>query len=252
MAEAKKDPSANGGREPGSLATLKNCFPAFTEAIVNQRVLDYACGYGDQARAMAYAGAKQVTGYDVSRYALEKARELTPARLGEEVRFTDDLNGLGQFDVVVCQNSFEHFLSPESELGKMLYAVKPDGALLLTFGPPWHSPWGAHMDAWCRLPWFQNWPFRLLFTENVVMRVRQTFRTDERGPKWFYRDVGLGQMTIRRFEAMLAKGDFYIPYRRYSCCWGVDFLQHIPFLREWFINHVSVVVMKRVPNGRLK
>lgn len=252
---AKVDPSARKhGGDP--LQILKSSFPGFLERIRGRAVLDYGCGYGEQVRAMAASGARGVVGFDVSAYALGEARAASDA-FGDRVTFTDTITKAENVDVVTCQNSFEHFLQADYELCQMLAVLRPGGSIFITFGPPWHSPWGAHMDAWCRLPWIQNWPLRLLFPEDLVMKVRRTFRKDAAGPKSTYRSVGLGKMTVRAFEDLMSHFKLKVTYRRYSCCWGLDWLQRVPIIREWFINHISVIVEKEAawigaPIGSLK
>ena len=245
LAEAKKDPCERKAENRHALDTLLANFPEFGRQIKGKTVLDYGCGYGEQVTAMAAAGARKVIGYDPSEDALKIAKAAMKPEDGS-IGYIRSLSGFVRFfDVVVSQNAFEHFLDPETDIEKMMYVTDHGGLIFITFGPPWHAPWGAHMEAWCRIPWIQNWPLRWIFLERTVMKVRQTYRTDSTGPKWTYHSVGVGKMTVHRFERLIRKHGAHVIYRRYTCCWGLNFLQHIPIVREWMINHISVVIQKR-------
>ena len=69
--------------------------------------------------------------------------------------------------------------------------------MLLTFGPTWLHPLGGHLFS--VFPWAH-----LVFTEPALIRWRARFRKD--GATRF-REVegGLNQMTIRRFERLVAE-----------------------------------------------
>lgn len=251
QAEARKDPSAVKSDNAHALDTLKSSFPAFLDQMAGKIVLDFGCGYGEQVTALArQSNAERIVGFDPSEPHLEVARgNMVDSDVGR-FGYTRTLYGFTSFfDVVISQNAFEHFLTPRIDMAKMLSVTGPDGRIFITFGPPWHSPWGAHMDAWCRLPWIQNWPLRLLFPETMVMKVRQSYRNDSAGPKWTFESVGLGKMTVDRFERLIEDLGARVVFRRYSCCWGLNWLRHVPVVREWFVNHISVVIEKPAQGG---
>jgi tellurite resistance protein TerC len=215
--------------DPGSgntLAVLEREFPDLRHRVAGRTVLDFGCGDGHQAAALAALGAR-VTGLDTSTKALEAARAAHPG-----LRFVESTDET--FDVVVSQNAMEHFPQPEETLQRMLDRVGPGGSLLLTFGPPWFAPYGAHMRFFCRVPWIQ-----LLFSERAIMAVRARYRRD--GATRF-EDVeqGLNRMSVARFERMI--DGMRVTQRHYRCVRGLQFLARIPLLRELFVNQVTVVV----------
>jgi len=136
-------------------------------------------------------------------------------------------------DLIVSQNSFEHFLHAESVLTHMHTALAPGGKIFITFGPPWFAPWGAHMAFFCRLPWVQ-----VLFLEQTVMEVRQLFKPD--GGR-SYQEVGLAQMSVDKFERTIQASGLRCIARRYECIRGMHWLQFTPF-RELFINRISCLL----------
>ena len=87
----------------------------------------------------------------------------------------------GGFDIVLSHNSMEHFGDPARILDVMKSALKPDGRLYITFGPPWYAPYGSHMHFFTRVPWVN-----LLFSERTVMAVRARYRNDadRKGRAW--------------------------------------------------------------------
>ena len=143
------------------------------------------------------------------------------------------LNG---FDIVISKDSFEHFRNPSMILNKMYRLINGSGKLLITFGPPWLAPYGSHMHYFCKVPWIN-----VLFSEEAVMKVRGRFRSDGAIK---YEDVesGLNKMTIAKFEHIIKSGNLKIEYKNYKCVKGINLLSKVPYLREYFINHVSVIL----------
>jgi hypothetical protein len=70
--------------------------------------------------------------------------------------------------------------------------LKPDGAVWITFGPPWYHPFGGHLFS--VFPWAH-----LLFTEFALIQWRGRFKFD--GASRFSEvEGGLNQMSIARFK----------------------------------------------------
>lgn len=64
---SKKQPSSEKEQEgdtDNALSTLQNAFPEFLSVISNKEIIDFGCGIGNQAIAMAKRGAKHVLGID--------------------------------------------------------------------------------------------------------------------------------------------------------------------------------------------
>ncbi len=72
---------------------------------------------------------------------------------------------------------------------------------------------------------------------------RAKYRPD--GAKRF-REVpgGLNQMSIRRFEKLVDEAGLILKSRKYECVRGMNFFASIPVLREFFINHVTVLLTR--------
>jgi SAM-dependent methyltransferase len=145
----------------------------------------------------------------------------------------------GQFDFVLSLDAMEHYSDPAFILKEMHLALRPGGRLLLSFGPPWYSPYGAHLRFMSPVPWIH-----LFFSENALMEERRRFRSD--GAKKFSEvEGGMNQMTVGRFERMLGSSGFSIERKKMKCVYRMNFLGWIPLVRELFVNEVSVVAVKR-------
>lgn len=114
-------------KEP--LTVLKREFPELLEFLPGKTVLDFGCGNGDRAAALAKHGCR-VTGYDNNPHALEIAR----AEHGATVTFTGS-PPTGSFDIVLSLDSMEHLSQPSEVLQKMLALTSPRGLVLVTFEP---------------------------------------------------------------------------------------------------------------------
>jgi SAM-dependent methyltransferase len=239
--EREAGPQGAGALD-GALGLLQEKIPRFEERARGRAVVDFGCGAGAQAVALARGGAAKVLGVDTDLRALEAARALARQhKVEDRVTFVPEARpeDEGAFDLVLSQNSMEHFPEPERILRLMLALVRPGGELLITFGPPWFAPYGSHMRFFTPVPWVN-----LLFSEETVMAVRARFRDD--GARR-YTEVrnGLNKMTVARFERLMAGLPGEVTYRRYDGVWGADPLCALPVARELFVNHITCVFARR-------
>ncbi|MGE4064491.1 MAG: class I SAM-dependent methyltransferase [Rhodospirillaceae bacterium] len=214
-----------------ALSDLLCQFPHLKSLIRGKRVLDYGCGDGFQAVAMAEAGAAFVLGVDIVEQRLNHARRM--ARGIPNVVFARAIEG--EFDVAISLNSFEHFPEPDRNLDELAAAITPGGLILITFGSPWLSPYGSHMNFFTDLPWVN-----VLFPEKTVFRVRQLYRDDT---LLTYVPL-MNKMTIRRFERIIAKSGLKVVSLEYKAIRNFPVLSHLPGLREFFLNRVNCILTR--------
>ncbi len=220
---------------PHALDRWLDVLPDFRNRIQNAHVMDFGCGEGFQMVAMAEAGAASVLGVEIELCDCQVAAELIAASpAGAKMRIEHQVPPLYFADVITSQNSFEHFMEAEKILTIWKQCLSPNGQVLITFAPPWYSPWGAHMAYFCRLPWVH-----LFFSEEVVMHVRRNYRDDGAST---YSEAQLSQMSLSRFERLVRNSGFALVQARYDCSWGLDFLRGLPLLRELFVNRVTAVL----------
>ena len=213
----------------------------FLQDIKNKAVLDFGCGSGFQVVAMALKGATFVVGVDIREEVFKEGINLAKKhKVSNKVKFltkiTDEF--FEYFDIIISQNSFEHYSDPEGivELWKRLLKLK--GKIYITFGPPWYAPYGAHMHFFTKIPWVN-----LFFSESTVMRVRTYFRSD--GAKRYEEiEGGLNKMTVRKFEKIIKNSGLAAEYINYHAVKKIKFLTKIPIIRELFINHIDCILIK--------
>ena len=160
------------------------------EQVRGKTVIDFGCGYGEQCVEMLQHGAARVIGVDIREKVLEAARErVRSAGLEDSCQLT--AHATERADVILSLDSFEHFADPAAILETMATLLKPDGKILVSFGPPWYHPLGGHLFS--VFPWAH-----LIFSEGALLRWRAQFRND--GARRFTEiDGGLNQMSIARF-----------------------------------------------------
>jgi len=151
-------------------------------------VIDFGCGYGDEAVELARRGAARVIGVDINQeYLREAQRRAEDAGLSQQVEFAT--RSEEPADVVVSLDSFEHFADPAETLSHMFDLLRPGGVLVASFGPTWYHPYGGHLFS--VFPWAH-----LLFSERALIRWRSDHRFDNvQG----FEEAGLNRMTVRRF-----------------------------------------------------
>jgi SAM-dependent methyltransferase len=175
--------------------------PDFLQTIRGKRVIDFGCGEGAEAIEMALNGAGKVVGIDIRENLLDIARQNARAA-GVENICSFDLSTQEPADVIVSLDSFEHFADPAQVLSIIASLLKPHGEVIASFGPTWYHPLGGHLFS--VFPWAH-----LMFSEKALIRWRADFKTD--GATRFGEVAGgLNQMTIRRFERLIADSPFQL------------------------------------------
>lgn len=167
--------------------------------LAGKTIADFGCGSGAQAIEIAQHGAAKVYGIDIRERILEEARQAAArAGVADHCFFATEIGE--PVDVVISLDAFEHFDDPANILKIMRGLVKDDGYALIEFGPTWYHPLGGHLFS--VFPWAH-----FVFTERALIRWRSDFKTD--GATRFHEvEGGLNQMTIRRFEQLVADSDF--------------------------------------------
>ncbi len=225
-----------------ALSQLCWVFPNFLTRVIGKEILDFGCGTGYQSVALARMGAKHVVGLDLNATYIEKARGLArELGLTEQVEFTARFAEAleNRFDVVLSQNSMEHFKNPAGALSEMKAALKENGVILITFGAPWFSPYGSHMHFFVRVPWLN-----ILFREKTVMIVRSHFRNDG-ATRYEEVEGGLNKMSVAKFERLIRECGLRVEYKRYDCVKGINFIAELPLLRELLINNICCILAQR-------
>jgi SAM-dependent methyltransferase len=164
-------------------------------------VLDFGCGYGEEAIEMASV-ARAVYGIDIVPRYLDAARKRAQeAGVAHKCTF-GTVAPDSPVDVVVSLDSFEHFGDPLAILELMYQFLRPGGQVITSFGPTWYHPLGGHLFS--IFPWAH-----LLFSEAALIRWRSDIRSD--GASRFSEvEGGLNQMTIGRFEKLIAQTKFRV------------------------------------------
>lgn len=238
--EEEEAPFSDSDRIAQALNLLEGEFPGFAALVSGKRVVDFGCKFGFQSMALVEKYGCTVIGIDINRRYLQRAecsarhRQIPAERLRFVEHAAADLRGT--VDVVISQNSFEHFSQPVAVLAEMKSLLTGQGTLLITFGPPWYAPYGSHMQFFCRVPWLN-----LFFSEQAVMKVRANFRED--GAQHYEQvESGLNRMTVGHFEQIIAAAHMEIGLRHYTCVHGLNLLAKLPLVRELLITHASVVL----------
>ena len=184
---------------------------AIFSMLQGKSVLDFGCGEGSEAIEMAQCGADYVIGLDIREEVLATARQRAKAAgVEQRCEFTTKASRL--VDMVISIDAFEHFEDPEGILRLMEGLLKPEGEVVINFGPTWYHPLGGHLFS--IFPWAH-----LLFSEKALIRWRADFRSDG-ATRFSEISGGLNQITIKRFEQIVGRSAFefrsleLVPIRR--------------------------------------
>jgi 2-polyprenyl-3-methyl-5-hydroxy-6-metoxy-1,4-benzoquinol methylase len=216
------------------------------EHFAGKAVLDFGCGSGFEAVAVAARGAARVYGIDIQEWRLRDAcrlaeRESVGGRcvfLHAERDSTTIEKLKGTIDCAYSLDSFEHYADPALILRTLNSLLKPGGSLHVSFGPPWRHPRGGHMFFLTSVPWFH-----LIFSESAILTVRAEHRKD--GARSFGEvEGGLNQMTIARFLKTVAASNFQVQELRLVPIHGLALLTKSKALREYFTSTIRCTLVK--------
>ncbi len=144
--------------------------------LAGKLVLDVGCGLGGKTVAYAEAGARLV-GVDIAEKNISQCAAFASAR-GVKVEFSaGDAEQMpfldATFDLVIANDSLEHFRNPGGALRELGRVIKPGGSIFLFF-TPWRSPLGSHLYDYIRTPWchlmFPEWLIRELLVKTLAER----------------------------------------------------------------------------------
>lgn len=221
-------------------------------------VLEVGCGHGGISCFLAAAGARSVVGIDVNTRDLQYATRfaaLLEERLGGgrlpvqfremsayQMEFPPE-----SFDVVVAENTFEHFQQPEEVLRQSFRALRPGGRLLVPIFSSIYSKYGLHLKEGLKLPWAN-----LLFSERTIVRAMQRLVRDRPELRKTYpgvdsdplnvrdlrRHKDLNDITHARFRAMAGRSGFQILWMRPVATRLGKVIARLPLLRSSILGDV--------------
>jgi len=168
-------------------------------SVAGKTVIDFGCGGGADAVELVRSGARRVIGIEIWEVPLQAARRRAEAA-GVSAR-CEFVPATGErADIVVSIDAFEHFGDPAGVLRTMDGLLKPGGAVMVSFGPPWYHPIGGH--TFSVFPWAH-----LVFSEKALIRWRSDLRSDG-ATRFSEVEGGLNRMSIRKFERVVDRSPF--------------------------------------------
>ena len=207
----------------------------FVNQIKDKTVIDFGCGPGYEALQLVKMGAARVIGIDIQEKLLSIGRKMAKQEsLDDRCTFATDTAELA--DIIISKDAFEHFADPAGILRSMNKLLKPDGAILISFGPTWLHPYGGHLFS--VFPWAH-----LIFTERALIRWRSDFKTDG-ATKFSEVEGGLNQITIAQFEEVVAESPCKIEWLEPVPIRGVSLLKNKLF-REFGSSIVRCKLVKK-------
>jgi SAM-dependent methyltransferase len=221
--------------------------------------LDVGCGPGDLSLAILLAGGGRVTGVDIEERAIRRARH-NAIQAGLETRsefIHCDINTWTSniaYDIVISHEALEHIHQPDTFLRRIGDFLKPNGLLVLAFGPLFHSPVGDHMEGFFQMPL----PWRgVLFSEAAIMRLRrQMFRPEDPAARFEEVAGGLNRMRFSEFLTFAAaQYEFELlrvnpqlkhvpPLRALS-----EMATRAPVIKDYVATSVYAILKKRISFG---
>jgi SAM-dependent methyltransferase len=218
--------------------------------------LDIGCGTGELTLSLANEGCKHITAIDfVPRHIARGSASVKQLQIEKFVEFIcDDVYNWTppqKYDVVMCFDTFEHVQNPKKLLEKLNSLVSPDGTIVVSFGPLFHSPFGDHMGGFFRvqIPWRG-----VLFSEKAIMRLRsESYRPTD--PATRYQDIvgGLNLMRFSDFLGYVGDSDLEFDFFKIDTPWGKNKTLHnlsrllirIPIVRDYFVSNVHATLRLR-------
>jgi SAM-dependent methyltransferase len=223
----------------------------------DKNICEIGCGEGGVLAAIADEGTKYALGIDIRQEAIDRA-EIIFRSLGinSDFRIHDITNQptptewREQFDFVTLRDVMEHLDNTEGSLNHVMEFLKPGGYLYVVF-PPYYSPYGAHQHAlnntWGKLPFIQFLPdalFRTLIKSGRSLDVEEVSRLRE-----IRLTIGKFRKAIQHTGLQLIDEELYFLRPVFKLKFGlppikVDFLKHVPLLKETMALEASYLLRK--------
>jgi 2-polyprenyl-3-methyl-5-hydroxy-6-metoxy-1,4-benzoquinol methylase len=108
----------------------------------NKRVVEIGCGPGSITKILVSQGQNKVTGLELDKEAIEKAKLYCEKIFQADLNSKDWpllLDGFERFDVVLAADVLEHLYDPNAALQRMASLIKPDGYLVISLPHVGHA-----------------------------------------------------------------------------------------------------------------
>ena len=159
-------------------------FPKLLAELAGRRVLDFGCGYGGKAVALAArVPTAHIVGIDVHQKKVDKGYDFARRRGVTNVAFqlcTQDTVPLADssVDAVVCHDVLEHVHRPDVTFAELHRVMTPGGRLYAVF-PPYDGPVSHHLDFITGMP-FLHW----VFSPDTIMETVNHILSTEYGKRF--------------------------------------------------------------------
>lgn len=191
------------------------------------RVLDLGCGHGIFGGELVRRGC-EVTFADETNLLLPEFTRLRFLTINLD---RDDISTLGEYDLVLCSNVFEHLVRAKQFLDSVHKILTPQGRLFLSW-TNWLSPWGGHEFS----PFHYLGPRRgHLLYDKLFSRPRKHTPFVNLFPTY----IGSTLKVIRRSQNLRI---LRIAPRYYT---ELSFLMYIPVVREFLAWNCAVLIGRR-------
>lgn len=153
-------------------AMIFNNLLAYKVVLKEKTLLDLGAGIGENLVFAGDYNIAKAVGIDYSSQKFNKFIEENRHKLSEknlsiisflEKDVHEEIFDENSFDIIMSNNSFEHFQHPDRVLKNMWSVCKVGGYVNINFGPLFYSVKGAHRYGYTGVPYFQN-----LFSNDVV------------------------------------------------------------------------------------
>ncbi|MGZ8920730.1 MAG: class I SAM-dependent methyltransferase [Limisphaerales bacterium] len=190
--------------------------------------IDLGCGHGVFGEELLAEGCS-VTFSDEHNFLIERLKHYPFKQFNIDA---EDLVNLGEFDLVICSNVYEHLSKPDRFLNTLHRCLKPGGWFYLSW-TNWLSPWGGHEFS----------PFHY-FGPKLGPRIfdRLTSKKRKHTPyeNLFPTSIGHAISALRRNQQMRIVALFPRYYPEFT------FIAHVPIIRE-FLTWNCALILQRQP-----
>lgn len=204
-------------RESEEIDIFWSRFPEVFD-FTDKEILDFGSGVGTMGIYLTKMNPKHITGIEIepefaqfSKYNLEKNHSNLKDKISYLCKNIDELED-NFFDVIISKDVLEHVIDLETVINKLANKLKPNGQMILGWGPLWYSPFGDHGLSKKLIGFKMPWAHLVIPKSKLLAPTNKERLKLGKKPLNNIREYGLNMIPFESYKNLIYKLGFHVDY----------------------------------------